>query len=138
MLKEILFMGGVTVEKILKAVSMWAVLIFILLILLMLLGSATVQMIAPTFFPEADISGFIDVIQTASVLLSVISLVSGVVSLVLSHQSGKQAEKILEGVSELNKQCNLLGFMLGNTLRTYSFQNTPPPPSSSGPDDITD
>lgn len=122
-----------------KNVIQWILAIFIVILLSMLVISAIVQMLAPTFFPSKDISGFISVINTASIFLSVISTVFGILSLIFSYQSGKQAEKILDGVSDLRKHCDTMESILDNmsTKGKFSF-NSPTPIPSNEPDKITD
>ncbi len=127
-------------DTLIKTVFHWALTILIIILLIMLISSAVVQMLAPTFFPNVDISGFIDVIETANTLLSVLSLALAVLSIGMSRQSGKQAEEILNGVSKLKDKQDSMEFMIANIGRIFSIENSKKKEAipNSGPDPVDD
>lgn len=91
-------------NKRLKKTVQWTVYLLIVILVLFTLISATVNVIAPTFFPNANIDGFKDYLNMLSVLLSVSSAMLGAYSVWQASKGGKQTRKIIESVQTLKQQ----------------------------------
>lgn len=92
----------------LKKVTQWTIYILIVLIIIFTLVILLVLVIAPTFFPEKDVSGFKDYINTFCVLLSFLSAGLGLYSVFQATSSNKQAERMIQSIQELKYQQELL------------------------------
>jgi len=96
-------------NKKLISVAQWTIYIFLVIIVLLPLVSLFVSVLAPTFFPSADISGFKDYIDAFAIILSFLSVALGGFSIWQSHESGKQANKVLDSINDIKiKQDTLL------------------------------
>ena len=71
-----------------------------------------VNVLAPTFFPEADISGIKEYINTFCAVLSFLSVGLGIYSIWQANGSGKQANEILKSIRAIEREQHLsLGLM---------------------------
>lgn len=102
-------------NKNLKTVIQWTIYLLIILIVLFTVGSLLVNVFAPTFFPNADISGFKDYINTFCVILSFLSVGLGVYSIWQASASGKQASEMIDSLHALKQQQEILLVTLKST-----------------------
>lgn len=92
----------------LKTTIQWTTYSVILFLIIITIISLTVNLIAPTFFPNTDISGFQGYINTASIILSFLSVGLAIFSIWQASASGKQSQDILNMVQEIkDKQTTL-------------------------------
>lgn len=88
----------------LVSVVTWVLTLFLTVAGALLLASAIVTTLAPTFWPKSDISGFRECLNTCTILLAFCSLGMGAVSIHQGSQSGKQSLKILQGLQTVAKR----------------------------------
>lgn len=88
----------------LKNVILWTLYIVVLIIGLSAIIALGVNVLAPTFFPDADISGFKNYINTFGIILSFLSVGLGMFSIYQANISGKQAVEMLNSIQELKIQ----------------------------------
>ena len=122
-------------DKKLKLVILWSLYILIAVIAVFTLISLAINVFAPTFFPNTDISGFKDYIDTFCVILSFLSVGLGVFSIVQANESGKQASEMAASIQALKHQQELL-FV---TLKSTNNQNIVKSSQAEGewhPDDV--
>lgn len=91
----------------LKSTLLWT-----LYIVMVLIGGFTiiilfVNVLAPTFFPDADISGIKEYINTFCVILSFLSVGLGLYSILQADGSGKQAKEILKSIQAIEREQDL-------------------------------
>lgn len=77
------------------------------LIALFTVVSLGINVLAPTFFPETDISGFKDYINTFCVILSFLSVGLGIYSIWQASESGKQASEIMKSIQIIEREQSL-------------------------------
>ena len=94
-------------ERLTKAVQ-WSIYAIILIFSLCILASFIVIILQPTFFPDKNISGFKDYINTMCTFVSFISVGLGVFSIYQANSSGKQASKMMDSLRLLEKRQELL------------------------------
>ena len=92
----------------LKKVAQWTTYFVIIFIILITVISLVVNLIAPTFFPRANISGFKAYINTAAMILSFLSAGLGFFSIWQANTSSRQAVDILNGIHEIETKQDLL------------------------------
>lgn len=104
----------------------YVVLVVVVIFTFILLG---VDVLAPTFFPETNISGIKQYINTFCVILSFLSVVLGVYSIWQSNGSSKQANEILLSVQAIEREQHLSQDLMrvitnvvdnGTTIKTTS------------------
>ena len=90
-----------------KSTLLWTcygVLLLVIIVTLIFLG---IDVLAPTFFPETNISGIKQYINTFCIILSFLSVTLGVYSIWQSNGSSKQANEILQSVRAIEKEQHL-------------------------------
>lgn len=87
----------------------------IILVALFTIISLLVSVLAPTFFPNANISGFKSYINTFGIVLSFSSVILGVYSIWQAFASGKQATEMINSLHDLKQQQNTLLVTLKST-----------------------
>lgn len=91
----------------LKQVVPWTFYIIVVLIMLFTIVSLCINILAPTFFPEKDISGFKNYINEFCVILSFLSVGLGIYSIWQTSGSGKQANEILKSIQAIEREQQL-------------------------------
>lgn len=91
----------------LKQVVPWTLYISVVLIALFTIVSLVINVLAPTFFPQTDISGFKDYINTFCVILSFLSVGLGIYSIWQTNESGKQANEIMKSIQLIERDQHL-------------------------------
>lgn len=92
----------------LKRSVQWSLYIFILIVISITMICLVISILSPTFFPEKDISGFKDYIDTLCVILSFLSVGLSVYSIIQAISSGKQANEMIKSIQELKAQQKIL------------------------------
>ncbi len=90
-----------------KSTLLWTIYIAMVLVggfTIVLLG---VNVLAPTFFPQANISGIKEYINTFCVILSFLSVGLGIYSIWQANGSGKQANEILKSIRAIEREQHL-------------------------------
>lgn len=90
-----------------KSTLLWTMYIAMVLVggfTIVLLG---VNVLAPTFFPQANISGIKEYINTFCVILSFLSVGLGIYSIWQANGSGKQANEILKSIRAIEREQHL-------------------------------
>lgn len=91
-----------------KKAAQWTTYFVIVFIILITVVSLVVNLIAPTLFPNKDISGFRAYIDTAAMILSFLSAGLGFFSIWQANTSSRQAVDILNGIHEIETKQDLL------------------------------
>lgn len=91
----------------LKTTALWTVYIFVVFIGVTIIASVFISALAPTFYPEEDISGIKEFVNTFCVFLSFLSVGLGVYSIVQTNGSGKQANEILNSIQAVERDQKL-------------------------------
>ena len=119
----------------LKHAIQWSLYALIMFVIIVTLVCLMVNIIAPTFFPEQNISGFKDYINTLCVILSFLSAGLGIYSILQANMSEKQANGMINSIHELKEQQKLLLVTLKTTndLSVVSANN---PNGSWSQDDV--
>ena len=99
----------------LKTVIQWSCYIGIAGYVIFILACLIIITIAPTLFPNVDVSGFREVITTAGMVLSFLSVGIGVFSIYQANISSKQTEKIVNSINVLKHQQESLVVILNST-----------------------
>lgn len=99
----------------LKNVIQWTIYILIVLVALFTIISLLINVLAPTFFPKVNISGFKDYINTFGIILSFLSAVLGFYSIWQSFKSGRQANEMINSIHDLKQQQETLLVILKST-----------------------
>lgn len=99
----------------LKHLISWTLYISVVLIALFTIVSLCINVLAPTCFPNADISGFKDYINTFCVILSFLSVGLGIYSILQAGESNKQANEVVNSIQALKQQQELLLVTLKST-----------------------
>lgn len=109
-------------DKRLKSAIQWTLYIAVIVIAIMTLISLAINMLAPTFFPNKNISGFKEYINTSCIFLSFLSVGLGIYSIWQASESGKQANEMVSSIKALKQQQELLCVTLTSTkdLRVVS------------------
>ena len=84
--------------------TLYAAVVSIGVFTIILLG---VNVLAPTFFPNTDISGIKEYINTFCVILSFLSVGLGIYSIWQSSVSSKQANEILKSIQAIEREQKL-------------------------------
>lgn len=110
----------------LKTVIQWTIYIAILIVSLFTLISLLIVVIAPTFLPSVNISGFKNYISTFGLLLSFLSVGLGTYSIYQAFASGKQATEMIQSLQTLKEQQELVLVSLKSIkdLKIVSSQKT--------------
>ena len=110
----------------LKNVIQWTIYGLLIFIVLFSIGSLIINVVAPTFFPDADISGFKDYIDQFCIILSFLSVGLGVYSIWQASESGKQATEMINSLHALKQQQDMLVVTLKSTndLRVVSANSS--------------
>ena len=77
--------------------------------------SLCVSVVAPTFFPKTDISGFKNYINAFCIVLSFLSVGLGIFSIWQASESGKQANEMINSIQVLKQQQEILLVTLKST-----------------------
>ena len=85
----------------LKNTVLWTIYVSILLISIFTLICIIINVIAPTFFPERDISGFIQYVNIFGIILSFLSAGLGIFSIWQANVSNKQVSEILQSLQSI-------------------------------------
>lgn len=88
----------------LRQVVPWTLYIAVVLIAMFTIVSLVINVLAPTFFPETNISGFQDYINTFCVILSFLSVGLGIYSIWQASESGKQANEIMKSIQLIERE----------------------------------
>lgn len=102
------------------SVVLWTIYMLMVIVILLSLASIFVSILAPTFFPDADISGFQDYIDVFAIILSFLSVALGVFSIWQSYQSGKQATKMIDSINDIKEKQDTLLVTLMSTSNISS------------------
>ena len=87
-----------------KSTLLWTLYVAVVLIAVFTVISLGVNVLAPTFFPETDISGIKEYINTFCVILSFLSVGLGIFSIWQANGSGKQANEILKSIQAIERE----------------------------------
>ncbi len=88
----------------LKHTIQWSLYILMMVIVIITFICLGANIIAPTFFPNTNINGFKDYINTLCVILSFLSAGLGIYSILQANVSGKQASEMINSIHELKEQ----------------------------------
>lgn len=88
----------------LKHTIQWSLYILLMIIVIVTFICLGTNIIAPTFFPNTNINGFKDYINTLCVILSFLSAGLGIYSILQANISGKQASEMINSIHELKEQ----------------------------------
>lgn len=91
-------------SKKLKQIISWTLYVSIVIIAILTITSLIINVLAPTFFPEKDISGFKDYINIFCVILSFLSVGIGIYSVWQANVSGKQANEIMKSIQAIERE----------------------------------
>lgn len=92
----------------LKKTIQWTLYVLVIVVTIITLLCLGINILAPTFFPNTDISGFTNYINVLCILLSFLSVGLGMYSIYQAAESGKQANKMINSIQALQKQQELL------------------------------
>lgn len=95
-----------------KKIIFWTIYSAIITISILTLITLIIIMIAPTFFPQKDISGFQNYINVFCIILSFASVGLGICSIFQSYSSNQQAIKIIEFLQDIDYQQKSMAFQL--------------------------
>ena len=113
-------------EQKLKNIICWTTYITIAFLTLITVITLCVNLVAPTFFPDKDISGFKSYINTASIILSFLSAGLAFFSIWQARESGKQATVILNEIHEIKHKQEILSKDILKTNRDTVQVNVSP------------
>lgn len=99
----------------LKYTIQWSLYILMMVIVIVTFICLVINIIAPTFFPNKNISGFKDYVNTLCVILSFLSAGLGIYSILQANVSGKQANEMINSIHELKEQQEILLVTLKTT-----------------------
>lgn len=88
----------------LKYTIQWSLYILMMVIVIVTIICLGTNIIAPTFFPNTNINGFKDYINTLCVILSFLSAGLGIYSILQTNVSEKQASEMINSIHELKEQ----------------------------------
>lgn len=108
----------------LKTVVQWTIYILIIVVILFTITSLLISVLAPTFFPSANIDGFKGYINTFGIVLSFLSVGLGVYSIWQAFASGKQATEMISSIHDLKQQQDTLLVTLKSTSEISSSDTT--------------
>lgn len=80
--------------------------IVVIVFVILLFVSIVISILQPTFFPDTDISGFKDIIQTSNALLGLSSVILAIYSVFQSRKGNAETNKILEEIRNLRSDVN--------------------------------
>lgn len=103
----------------LKSVICWTGYILATIVIIFTIFALGVKVFAPSFFPNTDISGFQDYINTFCVILSFLSVGLGLLSIWQANESNKQTTKMLETINDIKLQQEILAV----SLKSQNNQN---------------
>lgn len=103
----------------LKSVICWTGYILTTIVIIFTLFALGVKVFAPSFFPNTDISGFQDYINTFCVILSFLLVGLGLLSIWQANESNKQTTKMLETINDIKLQQEILAV----SLKSQNNQN---------------
>lgn len=92
----------------LKSVVLWTLYIALVLIGLFTVILLGVNVLAPTLFPQTDISGIKEYINTFCIILSFLSVGLGMYSIWQANISSKNANEILKSIRAIERDQHLL------------------------------
>lgn len=110
-----------------KSTLLWTIYIAMVLIGVFTMVLLGVNVLAPTFFPETDISGIKEYINTFCVILSFLSVGLGIYSIWQANASGKQSNEIIKAIQAIEHEQHLSKELMrvitnvvdnGNTIKT--------------------
>lgn len=90
-----------------KSTLLWTLYVAVVFIAVFTVVLLSVNVLAPTFFPETDISGIKEYINTFCVILSFLSVGLGIYSIWQANGSGKQANEILKSIRAIEREQHL-------------------------------
>lgn len=90
-----------------KSTLLWTIYILIVFVAASTVILIGVNVLAPTFFPNVDISGIKEYINTFCVILSFLSVGLGIYSIWQANVSGKQANEILKSIRSIESEQHL-------------------------------
>lgn len=90
-----------------KSTVLWTLYVAVVLIGIFTIVLLGVNVLAPTFFPNQDISGIKEYINTFCVILSFLSVGLGIYSIWQASVSGKQANEILKSIQAIEYEQNI-------------------------------
>lgn len=90
-----------------KSTLLWTLYVAVVLIAIFTVVLLGVNVLAPTFFPNTNISGIKEYINTFCVILSFLSVGLGVYSIWQTSGSGKQANEILKSIRAIEREQHL-------------------------------
>lgn len=90
-----------------KSTLLWTLYVAVVIIAVFTVVLLGVNVLAPTFFPETDISGIKEYINTFCVILSFLSVGLGIYSIWQASGSGKQANEILKSIRAIEREQHL-------------------------------
>ncbi len=90
-----------------KSTLLWTIYILIVFVVASTVILIGVNVLAPTFFPNVDISGIKEYINTFCVILSFLSVGLGIYSIWQANVSGKQANEILKSIRSIESEQHL-------------------------------
>lgn len=93
----------------------WSLYILLIVVIVITFICLIINVIAPTFFPDVNIGGFKDYINTLGIIISFLSAGLGVYSILQANVSGKQAGEIIKSIHELKEQQEMLLVTLKTT-----------------------
>lgn len=102
-----------------KRVIFWSLYILTAIIAIFTFIALGINVLAPTFFPNANISGFKDYINTFCIILSFLSVGLGVFSIIQANESSKQVSEMTSSIQALKQQQEI--FLV--TLKSTNNQN---------------
>lgn len=110
----------------LKKIIAWTTYIIAITVIILTIGALIVNMLAPTLFPNVDISGIKRYIDTLCVILSFLSAALGGYSIWQANTSGKQAANILKSIEHIESNTNMTKELVKNlnkkdTTQTYNM-----------------
>lgn len=82
----------------------WSLYILLIVVIVITFICLIINVIAPTFFPDVNIGGFKDYINTLGIIISFLSAGLGVYSILQANVSGKQASEMIKSIHELEEQ----------------------------------
>ena len=99
----------------LKTVVQWTIYSAFIIISVWTFISLLVCVMAPTFSPDANISGFKDYVNTFAIILSFLSVLIGMFSIWQAYVSEKQSTEMIQSLQELKQKQNEMFVTLKST-----------------------
>lgn len=90
-----------------KSTLLWTLYVAVVFIAVFTVVLLSINVLAPTFFPETNISGIKEYINTFCVILSFLSVGLGIYSIWQANGSGKQANEILKSIRAIEREQHL-------------------------------